>query len=77
MAAPFLTYRGCVGQGGAGARGERARMETCRPLAGDLLHKQEICQSCENVRAGAGSTWCGQGGPDPCAGQGGGQRGTL
>lgn len=22
-------------------------METCRPPAGDLLHKQEICQSCE------------------------------
>lgn len=37
---------GCAGQGGAG-RGEWVWMETCRPPAEDVLHKQEICQSWE------------------------------
>lgn len=42
---PVPPVPSCVWQGGAGARGERVQMETCCPPAGDLLHKQEICQS--------------------------------
>lgn len=61
-AAPCVAHRGCAGQGGAGARGERARMETCRPLTADLLHKQKICQSrekCEGRRSRQHVVWAG------------------
>lgn len=47
VAALCLAHWGCAGQGGAGVGGERVCMETCRPPAGDMLHKQEFCQSCK------------------------------
>jgi len=54
------------GEGGAGAD---ANKHAVLPL-GTYCINRRFARAARNVRAGAGSTWCGQGGPDPCAGWG-------
>lgn len=75
---PCASHTGAVpgrvelGRGGSGRGWKHAVLSL-----GTCCINRRFARAVRNVRAGAGSMWCGQGGPDPCAGQGGGQRGTL